>query len=94
MPDIAALVPAVRDAGGGLAGLRKLTGERNRHLVWRKGDAATSDLVQRVFDDADVDLAHLLGNEVIVQQVLGGARTVRLCVQPRPVRSRPKTRTL
>lgn len=50
-PDLPALIPAVRAAGGGLAGLRRVTGGRNRHLVWRTGDAATTDLVQRLFEE-------------------------------------------
>ncbi len=51
LPDFAGLIPLVRDAGGGLAGLRRVTGERNRHLVWRTHDDATTDLVQRIFEE-------------------------------------------
>jgi len=51
LPDFAALIPRVRAAGGGLAGLRRVTGEHNRHLVWRLHDAATTDLVQRIFEE-------------------------------------------
>ncbi len=51
VPNIAGLIPRVRAAGGGLAGLRRVTGERNRHLVWRTHDAATTDLVQRIFEE-------------------------------------------
>jgi len=51
LPDFAALIPRVRAAGGGLAGLRRVTGEHNRHLVWRMHDAATTDLVQRIFEE-------------------------------------------
>ncbi len=51
VPDFAALISSVRAAGGGLAGLRRVTGEHNRHLVWRTHDAATTDLVQRIFEE-------------------------------------------
>ena len=49
LPVWEALVAQVRTAGGGLPGLRSVTGRRNAHLVWRTGDAATTDLVQRIF---------------------------------------------
>jgi phosphoglycolate phosphatase-like HAD superfamily hydrolase len=49
LPDWGTLVDRVRAAGGGLEGLRCVTERRNAHLVWRTGDAATTDLVQRVF---------------------------------------------
>ncbi len=48
-PDWDALVTPVRRAGGGLSGLRAITGERNRRLIWHTGDALTTDLVQRIF---------------------------------------------
>ncbi len=51
LPDLAALVAPVRAAGGGLAGLRQVIGERNRHLVRRAHDAATTDIVQRLFSE-------------------------------------------
>lgn len=50
-PDWEALVAAVRAAGGGLAGLRRVIPARNAYLVWRTGDAATTDLVQRIFSE-------------------------------------------
>ena len=49
VPDWEALIPQVRAAGGGLAGLRRVTRGQNAHLVWRTGDASTTDLVQRIF---------------------------------------------
>ena len=51
LPDWEALVAAVRTAGGGLAGLARVTPTHNAHLVWRNGDAATTDLVQRIFSE-------------------------------------------
>jgi len=51
LPDFAGLIPLVRAAGGGPVGLRRVTGERNRHLVWHTHDAATTDLVQRIFEE-------------------------------------------
>jgi phosphoglycolate phosphatase-like HAD superfamily hydrolase len=51
LPDWEALVMAVRSAGGGLAGLARVTPTHNAHLVWRSGDAATTDLVQRIFSE-------------------------------------------
>jgi HAD superfamily hydrolase (TIGR01548 family) len=51
LPDFAGLISLVRAMGGGLAGLRQVTGEHNRHLVWRTHDAATTDLVQRIFEE-------------------------------------------
>jgi len=51
LPDWQALIPQVRAAGGGLAGLRQVTGGHNAHLVWHTGDAATTDLVQRIFSE-------------------------------------------
>jgi phosphoglycolate phosphatase-like HAD superfamily hydrolase len=51
LPDWEALIAQVRDASGGLAGLRRVTGCHNAHLVWRTGGAATTDLVQRVFSE-------------------------------------------
>ena len=41
----------MRAAGGGLAGLSQVIPDRNAHLVWRTGDAATTDLVQRIFSE-------------------------------------------
>ena len=51
LPDWEPLVSAVRAAGGGLAGLSQVIPDRNAHLVWRTGDAATTDLVQRIFSE-------------------------------------------
>ena len=51
LPDWEPLVSAVRAAGGGLAGLSHVIPDRNAHLVWRTGDAATTDLVQRIFSE-------------------------------------------
>lgn len=50
LPDWEVLIPAVRAAGGGLAGLRQVVGTHNSHLVWHTGDLAT-DLVQRLFSE-------------------------------------------
>jgi phosphoglycolate phosphatase-like HAD superfamily hydrolase len=61
MPPVPAwepLVTAVRAAGGGLDGLDRVIPKRNAHLVWRTGDAATTDLVQRIFSE------HYLGEAV------------------------------
>jgi HAD superfamily hydrolase (TIGR01548 family) len=43
------LVARVQAAGGGAAGLSQAIPARNAHLVWHTGDAATTDLVQRIF---------------------------------------------
>ncbi len=51
LPDWDTLVAAVRAAGGGLAGLTRVLPAHNAHLVWRTGDAATTDLVQRIFSE-------------------------------------------
>lgn len=51
LPDWEALVAAVRTAGGGLAGLGQVIPAHNAHLVCRTGDAATIDLVQRIFSE-------------------------------------------
>jgi phosphoglycolate phosphatase-like HAD superfamily hydrolase len=51
LPDWEPLVSAVRASGGGLAGLSQVIPDRNAHLVWRTGDAATTDLVQRIFSE-------------------------------------------
>ncbi len=51
LPDWEALVAAVRAAGGGLSGLTAVLPMHNAHLVWRTGDAATTDLVQRIFSE-------------------------------------------
>jgi phosphoglycolate phosphatase-like HAD superfamily hydrolase len=51
LPDWEALVAAVRAAGGGLSGLVRVIPGHNAHLVWRAGDAATTDLVQRIFSE-------------------------------------------
>lgn len=51
LPDWEALIVAVRAAGGGLDGLRRVLPGHNAHLVWRTGDAATTDLVQRIFSE-------------------------------------------
>jgi phosphoglycolate phosphatase-like HAD superfamily hydrolase len=48
-PDYARVTEAVRAAGGGHAGLRRITGGRNSQLVRHSGSAALGDLVQRVF---------------------------------------------
>jgi phosphoglycolate phosphatase-like HAD superfamily hydrolase len=50
-PDWAALVEPVRAAGGGLPGVRRLTGGRNAHLVCNSGSPRTTDLVQRLFSE-------------------------------------------
>ena len=51
LPDWEPLVSAVRAAGGGLAGLSQVIPDRNARLVWRTGDAAITDLVQRIFSE-------------------------------------------
>ncbi|MCX7671608.1 MAG: HAD hydrolase-like protein [Anaerolineae bacterium] len=54
MPPLPAWEPLIRDvraAGGGLAGLLRILPGHNAHLVWRTGDAATTDLVQRIFSE-------------------------------------------
>jgi len=51
LPDWGPLVASVRAAGGGLAGLSQAIPDRNAHLVWRTGDATTSDLVQRIYSE-------------------------------------------
>jgi len=51
LPDWEALVVAVRDAGGGLAGLAQVIPAHNAHLICRTGDAAATDLVQRIFSE-------------------------------------------
>jgi phosphoglycolate phosphatase-like HAD superfamily hydrolase len=51
LPDWEALIPAVRAAGGGLAGLAQVIPAHNAHLVCRTGDAATTDLAQRIFSE-------------------------------------------
>jgi len=55
------LVSAVRAAGGGLAGLSQVISDRNAHLVWHTGDAAITDLVQRIFSEV------YLGAELFTQ---------------------------
>ena len=61
LPDWEPLVSAVQAAGGGLAGLGQTIPGRNAHLVWRTGDAATTDLVQRIFSEV------YLGAELFTQ---------------------------
>jgi phosphoglycolate phosphatase-like HAD superfamily hydrolase len=51
LPDWEPLVSAVQAAGGGLTGLSQTLPDRNAHLVWRTGNAATTDLVQRIFSE-------------------------------------------
>ena len=51
LPDWEPLISAVQVAGGGLTGLSRTIPDHNMHLVWRTGDAATSDLVQRIFSE-------------------------------------------
>jgi phosphoglycolate phosphatase-like HAD superfamily hydrolase len=50
-PDWERLIAQVQAAGGGLAGLAQVISPRNRCLVWRTADAATDDLVQRIFEE-------------------------------------------
>jgi phosphoglycolate phosphatase-like HAD superfamily hydrolase len=50
-PDWEHWIAAVQFAGGGLDGLRRVTGGRNAHLLSRGGDPAVTDLVQRVFSE-------------------------------------------
>ncbi len=51
LPDLQALIPRVQAAGGGLEGLRQITGRHNAHLVWRTGGPLHTDLVQRIFSE-------------------------------------------
>jgi len=51
LPDWETVIPQVRGAGGGFNGLRLFTSGRNAHLVWRAGDAGTTDLVQCIFSE-------------------------------------------
>jgi HAD superfamily hydrolase (TIGR01548 family) len=51
LPDLARLIEPARRAGGGPAGLRRVSGGCNAHLVCHRGSAATTDLVQRVFEE-------------------------------------------
>jgi phosphoglycolate phosphatase-like HAD superfamily hydrolase len=50
-PEFDRLTGAIRAAGGGQVGLRRLTGGRNAHLVCHAGAADKTDLVQRVFEE-------------------------------------------
>jgi hypothetical protein len=50
-PDWDALVGPVQATGGGLPGLRRLTGGRNAHLVCNSGSPRTTDIVQRLFSE-------------------------------------------
>ncbi len=50
-PDWDAWIEPVRAAGGGLTGLRRLTGGRNAHFVYNSGAPRTTDLVQRLFSE-------------------------------------------
>lgn len=45
------LVGPVRQAGGGLPGLRQVIGARNRRLVFYAGDLTTTNLVLRLFQE-------------------------------------------
>ena len=47
----ASLTGPVRQAGGGLPGLRQVMGARNQHLVFYAGDLATTNLVLRLFQE-------------------------------------------
>jgi len=49
--DWQAWIEPVRSRGGGLAGLRALTGGHNAHFVLRSGTPRTTDLVQRIFSE-------------------------------------------
>ncbi len=51
VPDWERLIEEVRAAGGGPAGLGQVIPARNAHLIWRTADAATTDLVQRIFEE-------------------------------------------
>ena len=44
-------VGPVRQAGGGLPGLRQVMGARNQHLVFYAGDLTTTNLVLRLFQE-------------------------------------------
>jgi phosphoglycolate phosphatase-like HAD superfamily hydrolase len=68
LPDWEPLVSAVQTAGGGLAGLSQVILDRNAHLVWRTGDAATTDVVQRIFSEL------YLGAELFTQAYGCGPR--------------------
>jgi phosphoglycolate phosphatase-like HAD superfamily hydrolase len=68
LPDWEPLVASVRAAGGGLAGLSQVIPDRNAHLVRRTGDAATTDLVQRIFSEV------YLGAELFTQAYGCGPR--------------------
>jgi phosphoglycolate phosphatase-like HAD superfamily hydrolase len=61
LPDWEPLASAVRVAGGGLAGLSQTIPDRNVRLVWRTGDATTTDLVQRICSEI------YLGSELFTQ---------------------------
>ena len=45
------LTGPVRQAGGGLPGLRQVMGARNQHLVFYAGDLTTTNLVLRLFQE-------------------------------------------
>jgi phosphoglycolate phosphatase-like HAD superfamily hydrolase len=85
LPDLAALIEPVRAAGGGLAGLRQLTRRHNAHLVWRDGNAATTDLVQRLFSEAYLGeqlFADCYGFPARYQRGPGLIESERLLVSP------------
>ncbi len=48
---LASLTDPVRQAGGGLPGLRQVMGAHNQHLVFYAGDLATTNLVLRLFQE-------------------------------------------
>ena len=51
IPEWAPLIARVQAAGGGFEGLRQVLQRHNAHLVWRTGDAATTDLVECIFSE-------------------------------------------
>jgi len=49
--DISALAKHVSAAGGGLAGLKSISQQRNSHLLFASGDLRKSNLIQRIFQE-------------------------------------------
>lgn len=85
LPDWATFVPAVRAAGGGLPGLRRVVGPHNGHLICHTDEPAAVGLVERLFSELYLggDLfARTYGTPARFHAGPGAVETERLIVSP------------
>ena len=83
--DIAAFARAVGEAGGGLAAVSRILGERNEHWLFASGDPRGTNLVKRIFEEVYLGeeyFAKEYGEPPLIYHGSGLIRRERLIMTP------------